>query len=266
MNLISLLIGVAGLILAIISLFWRSRANVIRYQISSSQLLSTDNASIIDGLEVRVHNEIVDEVSVTKFIVWNDGTSAIRMADLTTKDPLRFESIEGDILSSSVEAVEIPANDVKLNRDSEGLKLKFAYLNAASGFRVSVLHSGKPYSVKLTGQVQGVQAIRRRDLFTTNWIRHLNRSWSIDPFYWFMLLVSLVWLFGGLALIIRPEIIAAASELNIVLPENFAAEGKRKLLLGLGALLSGILILHTSISRYNPPNYNPSLRDKMFKR
>lgn len=260
-TIITLLLSLAGLYYAA-----RRTPNQIRFQHSSTQLISSESVRLIDDLEVRVKNKVVENVSLTKFIIWNESNKAIREADLNTDNPLQICSKDGEFLSSSIERVEIESNNVRIAQNDGSLHLKFDYLNKNNGFRIAVLHTGLPYSLFLKGDIVDIRSIKRRPLFTTSWIRAFDKSWSIDPMFWFMLFLGICGVVLGPSLIFKPEAIEFLQANSLPLPPDFQENPDRQVVLGLFMLFVGLFLGNTTLSRYKPPSYSPDLRDKMFKR
>lgn len=245
-----------------IAIIQRSRPRVVRYQMRSIKLVSTESAKLIEGLEVRVDGKPVEEVSLTKFIIWNDSDELIDASHLVPSDPLRLKCQENRILTCTPESSSNKASNIGLFAMQDEARISFDYLNPGDGFRISVLHTGDPYSVHLRGSIKGIQALKNWPLFPTNWARFGKKSISMDFGYVFLWLILVLGIFAGFVELTKPYISPIVVDQWGINHSMF--KGERRVWFGILAILYAPLLYFTGLRRGRPPSYDPSLRDKMF--
>jgi hypothetical protein len=102
----------------------------------------------VPGLEIRYGGSPVPAVSLSKVVLWNAGSKAIRHENVAEADPLRIETIGGaKILAVSAPFKGNAGNAIRVewdaSRSPEKVRIEFDYLNAGEGVALQVLHTGE---------------------------------------------------------------------------------------------------------------------------
>lgn len=101
-NLFWCIVGIIGG--AIVSLFFYiigSKRKIIKYNINSEQLISTDT-SLLDGIDVIYNSKPLSELYKTTVTFENAGNSNIELNDFSTKNPLSIIVSNGEFLSTDI--------------------------------------------------------------------------------------------------------------------------------------------------------------------
>ena len=155
--LLSILVGVLGIGLSYI-FYRRGRSTTeLRDMLSEVEIIGKTPTEFSDGLEVRYEGQQVSQVTKTTYAIWNAGTTTLHGQDIVKKEPLRLElDGEGRILRADVDASTRSVNSGWVTLEEKLVKMGFDYLDAGDGFRITVLHSGQPNSLRSAGVIKGV--------------------------------------------------------------------------------------------------------------
>src|SRR5947209_5346897 len=97
---VALLIGIVAIFIATISYRQQQRRKEITYQVISDAEIASVHKALENRIEIRLDGDPVKDARLLVLKVWNSGNSSIIAEDYF--DPLKFEVIEGKILSSEV--------------------------------------------------------------------------------------------------------------------------------------------------------------------
>ncbi|MBI3110609.1 MAG: hypothetical protein HYZ01_03450 [Ignavibacteriales bacterium] len=163
-GLVSLLVGIVGVVLAVIFFIKSRREKSIYYAVRSFNFIN-DAAAALPNLEVSYDGIPVPRLTATKVAIWNGGTETIRNTDLTEVDPLRISlSPQSAVLSCSTLAEAAPANRFALGTNSNSerpITIKFDFIDPKQGLVVMVLHTGDALTkISLEGTVKGCSHIQ----------------------------------------------------------------------------------------------------------
>jgi len=169
-TLLSLALGVIGIILALVFYLKSRKLKVARYEVLSRTIVE-DLTAKLDGLEVRYQQVPQQRITVSRVFVWNEGTDTIDTADLTPIDPLRVEFSEGaELLDARIVFQTYPANQVRINvpalpsesKTPTNLNISFDYLDHSDGAIVQLVHTGaRSHKIVVKGKIKGSEPIQR---------------------------------------------------------------------------------------------------------
>jgi hypothetical protein len=140
------------------------RRKVLVWTFAQSNVVGGFGAALpgLERLKLLFDDQPIPAASVSRVIVWNEGTESIPGESNTNEDPLRVELVEGvklldaRLVDSSEGAMGVSVAPNPSSEKAMGL-ISFKFLNADSGFVVQVIHSGKPeQGVAVRGTLQDV--------------------------------------------------------------------------------------------------------------
>lgn len=155
-----ILLGVIGIILAVIFFIRSRRVSRIRYDYSGRPLVE-GLAGALEGIEVRYKGSPQERITVSRFVFWNAGTETIRVADFTD-DPLRIVCskditvLDHRIVDSNEATNKIQIGQVPKTDDEASISLTFDYLDSKDGAVVQIVHDGSERTrFRLAGTLKG---------------------------------------------------------------------------------------------------------------
>ena len=121
--------------------------------------------SKIDKLFIQYDGETIENLSITKFYIWNSGNEVINKSDIVNSRPL---SIIGSEPASILDAQIIKANeetnafsivDIKKQR----VAFDFDYVDQGDGFVVQILHTGQAIDLDLDCKIKGGKETNQKE-------------------------------------------------------------------------------------------------------
>jgi hypothetical protein len=149
---------------------WLRLRDTRRHQLcwlAYSRSLVTDRVTQIRGLSVLFNGIPVNTFTQTTVVFWNCGTEVVGSADIETVNPLRI-TIEGSsrILSAEITKTNHEASQfvAHMSDDYNGVLLRFDYLNAGKGARISLFHTAaSDAKARVQGDVRGIDNLTEVD-------------------------------------------------------------------------------------------------------
>jgi hypothetical protein len=158
-NIISLLFGLIGIILAVIFYYKSRKIKRPVYTLSSFNLFNSELKKI-ENLEVKYLGKTIKNLTATKFIFWNAGKGTIDRNDIPEMSRLSIKT-KGDVILYGAEVIYATdnTNQVQLLRKEHGneIIIDFEYLDYYQGAIIKILHSGdSSVDLEILGKVKGV--------------------------------------------------------------------------------------------------------------
>lgn len=158
------IIGIVGLFLAIvgIALTIRStRRKKPRFAMYSHNIVSGKiGATSAIQISYLGYGHPIDSFTITKLLIWNDGSETIHRQDIAKAEPLTINAKPPAII---LEAKLIRARDEtcqfqhSVSRDRSQITLSFDYLDKGDGAYLQIFHTGTSNTdLELRGKVKGV--------------------------------------------------------------------------------------------------------------
>ena len=168
-QLLSLGLGLIGIILAVLFYIKSRRYKAPMYEISSTTLIENLSAKLT-GLEVNFKGIPQERITVSRLVFWNDGSDTIRLTDLTNMAPITIQLASGaKLLDASVVHVSEEANQFSIITKQESTQedapshiiISFDYLDKYEGGVIQIVHTGKStHAISVTGKVKGAGEVR----------------------------------------------------------------------------------------------------------
>ena len=164
LNLISLALAVTGIIISLYLYQVSKREKLPVFNMKSFNLLSSQ-VTKVEGLEFSYKGRDIDNLTLTKIALWNQGKEPINSDDIAPQDKLKVVAIgDTSILEHEVIFVPNPVNNFKtsVNSDCKTISLSFDYFHFNEGIVISLYHTGKSSDdIKITGTIKGVNEIKQ---------------------------------------------------------------------------------------------------------
>ena len=262
---LSLGLTLFGILLAFVFYFRGKPRKQLCFQKFDYTIVDSDKSHLASGLKVLVNDVEAENVTASRVILWNEGNCTIDGANLQTKSPLRFEVKEGQILRVELEKVDRQANNVSIQADDKAAFVSFDYLDERDGFRVLILHSGKPDNVRLMGDIREIPSgpIEKRFAYVRGQ-RMFGFFVPLDENLLVKLFVFCISVYGSIFFAFRPELIVFFDSIGYPPAEEFKGDGTRTLFLSLvGAALA--FLFWKDIQWRNVRKFRPELIEDMIK-
>ena len=160
-NLASLMLGFAGVILAFIFYFRSKPAKTIS-SVTRSFKVITERSQKIPNLVVRINEKETSVVTLTRLSFWNSGNLDINFIDMAETNPLRLSKVnDANIFSLELNEQTTSSNQISLSKsdsDPNSYYIRFDYLNPGDGGSINIIHDGKTDNeFYLSGNIKGGQ-------------------------------------------------------------------------------------------------------------
>lgn len=160
------LIGIGGIIIAIISIFITRSVSKISSHLEFNSLIGGFESVLPKKINITYADVSVEKVSSSVFVIWNSGNKVINGNALKTIDPLRIEASDGvEILRSNIQKTNNKTSNIKIEIDPKNknnLLISFDYLEKKNGFRIEILHTGDRDSLQVKGTLIDVKPLKKR--------------------------------------------------------------------------------------------------------
>ena len=151
------------LIAIVLAFYFYNKGKMIReprWSIITANLIQNYDSKIAD-LKVLYKGGDIENLSISKIAIWNNGAMTILNTDIPQTHPLEIVGNENvRLLDVKLLAANNEANQFSATMASGGQSvfLNFDYLDKAQGAVVQIIHTGTSSDdLKLTGAVKGAQ-------------------------------------------------------------------------------------------------------------
>lgn len=164
-NLITLAIALIGIILTV---YFAVRARKAKKPIYAIRTINLVKAKLgkIDRVEMLFDGKRIDNLSISKFALWNEGKETICAADIAPLDPLKIVIAPSyTILDCKILSQRNLANGFSANVEESGkaISITFDYFDYQEGVVLEISHTDTDSdSIKLKGSLRGVQKIKSK--------------------------------------------------------------------------------------------------------
>lgn len=162
-NSFGFIIGIAGFVSAIIFYIKAKKDKKPIWTIKTANLIKKGSVNY-ENLNVKYKDKIVETLSVSRILFFNDGRASICQDDFSKDNPLRIITKGNSIIL--LDCKIIASNDVNvtinLNRDKNEIPIMFEYLNYQKGAVIEILHSGiSSNNINIVGGAKDVKRIEK---------------------------------------------------------------------------------------------------------
>lgn len=184
---ISLYLTIASFILAIISIYLaiffyiKGKRKKEPSYIKSSYNIIQDFSSKLSDLDIRYKDEIVNNLTITKIVIWNGGNETVRNTDIAEADPITLYSENGvKILNAEIIKCSNKVNNASISKiiNNNSINFAFDFFDRDQGVVIQIIHTGiSSRDINVGGTIKGFGNLKYIDL-----PRHRNLR-SIFPTY-----------------------------------------------------------------------------------
>jgi hypothetical protein len=158
-------IGVLGIVLAIVFYFKSKKEKTPCYEVSSDTLIEGIDKAL-DGLQLRYKGHPQSRITVTKIIFWNDGHETIDKGDLVAIDPVRVicpssvTILDIQVTQASFHSNAVSLGDEEKTTEHTSYPINFEYLDHKNFFIIQIVHNGdERANFSIGGKIKGVDKI-----------------------------------------------------------------------------------------------------------
>ncbi|MCC8061959.1 MAG: hypothetical protein LIO68_01775 [Rikenellaceae bacterium] len=164
-NIITLTLALIGIILTVYFAVQARRAKKPVYAIRTINLVK-DKLAKIDRVEMLFDGKRIDNLSVSRLALWNDGKETIRTTDMSKLNPLKITISEDyQILDCKILYQRNPANNftTAIEDDGKSVSMGFDYFDYREGVVLEIAHTGiNSTCLCMKGSLMGVHKICTR--------------------------------------------------------------------------------------------------------
>ena len=158
----------------------------------------------IKKLEVMFDGNAIEDLSSTKFYIWNSGNQVLSNSDIVPSKPLKIYTDSSKILDVQILRVTDETNLFEIaSASGNQVTLAFDYVEQGGGVLVQVLHTGNSSELVFDCKIKGGREIR--DCTATNKNRYVSRRDKILE-----TIADMVLGLGGLFIFFGPPLILSA--------------------------------------------------------
>ena len=165
LNLVFLVLAILSVIATVASHVLSRRRKRPCYNQESYRLVG-EKATKVPRIRILYDDERIENLTLTKVAIWNDGNDAVEPTDFAPSDRLRLEiAPPAKILAVEIAYNSTAANNFRIVRagDEETIsQIEFDYFHRNEGIVVDLFHTGTDVSVGVRGTVKGMGNLRRR--------------------------------------------------------------------------------------------------------
>lgn len=164
-NVVSFFLTVMSIVLSFFFYFKSKKVKKPVYMLRTVNLVR-ENVRKINTVDILYGGEKVDNLSITKIALWNEGRETVKGSDVAENSPIRL-GIDGDchFLDAEIIYQKKASNGfaVSISEDRKFVDIKFDYFDFEQGMVLQVLHTGnKSGDLTLFGEIMSVGKIRRK--------------------------------------------------------------------------------------------------------
>lgn len=147
---------VGSLLYAIITRAKDKKKRQIAYARRSNYIVSKNKKSI-ERLNLTFDGKEINDLTVTKFAIWNRQDIEIRREDIATDCQLKIKSIgEAEILDAEIILENEKTNKFSiLSLDNKEVVFDFEYMDEKNGIVVQIIHTGDKKDLKVECKIKG---------------------------------------------------------------------------------------------------------------
>lgn len=133
-----------------------TRKKEVFYTKVNVKIIQNYNKEIFDSVS-KHKDKSVDSITVTRYLLWNNSSQAIRQNDIAPRDPLQFSVTSGcEILDAKIIYPKNPSNGFMLSdlkKTNNFTKLSFDFINKNEGVIIQIIHTGKTKNTRFGGTI-----------------------------------------------------------------------------------------------------------------
>lgn len=125
--------------------------------------------NMIPEFQISYRGQTIDDLTVTRFAIWNSGNRLLNSNDIVDTKPLSITSNDDGpaILDASI--IKRSEESNKFTIDKKGAhcaELQFDYMDKQDGIIVQILHTGSIDGISLSGLIKGGKKLKNTEMRT----------------------------------------------------------------------------------------------------
>lgn len=151
--------------------------------------------SNIPKLTIQYDGNNIQDLSASKFYIWNSGNDVIYASDVVSNRPICIHNTgSASILNAEIVRANEESNDFAIEHTTDQeVRVSFDYVDHGEGFVLQILHSGSSQDLELDCKIKGGKEIRERSS-----VKRKKKEARID--YWIDVLFAALPSFLGFSL------------------------------------------------------------------
>lgn len=153
---------VAAFAFAIYTWFAGRRKKELAYTTNSYKIIQKGK-SLIPELEISYRNKNIEDLTITKYAIWNSGNEVIDSSDIVESKKLMIilKGEKESILNSEIIAESDESNNFRIDllQDNTAL-INFDYIDPKEGAIIQIAHTGNNDSLQVDCKIKGGRIIR----------------------------------------------------------------------------------------------------------
>lgn len=148
---------IGAMIFALYTWFAGKERKEISFSSNSFKIINAGKSTIPE-LQLLYQNKAIDNLTITRFAIWNSGNRVISSDDIVAVKPLTLacHNNETKILDATIIKQGEPTNMFKTIRAEEDkFILDFDYIDKQDGIVLQVLHTGPSINLELECKIKG---------------------------------------------------------------------------------------------------------------
>jgi len=133
-----------------------TRKKEILYTKVNAKIIQNHNKEI-SVFTSKHKNKPVDNITATRYLLWNNSSQAIRKFDIAPRDPLQFSIANGyEILDAKIIYPKNSLNGFmlsELKKTNNFTKLSFDFINESEGVIIQIIHTGGTNNIRFNGTI-----------------------------------------------------------------------------------------------------------------
>ena len=170
-NSIGIVLGIAGIVvgIAVSYYFYRKSLRIKEPCITfKHNNLIENHVSKLDGLDILYKGNKVENITVSRLLLWNEGADTINKEDIVAVNPPRISCynnaiiLEVRVLSTNNAASQFTCT---ISDKPNMANIVFDYIDKNQGVVIQIIHTGvSSRDIGIEGQIKGVDSIKYKDL------------------------------------------------------------------------------------------------------
>lgn len=163
LNVVFILLTLSSIFFSFWFYFKSKKSKKPTYALRTFNLIK-EKINKIDSVEIQYHNYKIDNLSITKIAIWNNGRETISSIDIAQNDPFLINIEEGfSLLDCDILYEKNKANGFSLNkRDANNIEIKFDYFDFNEGIIIQLYHTAtEEEKISVKGSFKGTKSIER---------------------------------------------------------------------------------------------------------
>ena len=141
----------------------------ISYIVNTHEIVQAGK-NMIPEFQISYRGQTIDDLTVTRFAIWNSGNRLLNSNDIVDTKPLSITSNDDgpDILDASIIKRSEESNKFTIDKKSAHCaELQFDYIDKQDGIIVQILHTGSAKNISLSTLIKGGKKLKNVEKRTT---------------------------------------------------------------------------------------------------